>query len=377
VTASVDPLGNRTSYAYDNVGNQTSVTNPLGFITTSVYSANSNRMSASVDPLGNRTTYSYDLAGQQTSRQDARGNRTSYACDSVIAHHHAIITSYRRGEINSVNFALRSNAEYGDARGGSYSVGEGQLTNGNYGEYELPGFPRDWNPLKRGEMPRITPMPPYKKPPRKNPPPVEIIPPPRKDPPIPGPVPPKRELLPGNGDDRANAARLRLVTCLGCCTWQAVGSGPIGNAIRIDLWLPEVSCTESDRFDLEPMPWPKFFPWKESGVLEQTCLEEGWPPEFCKGLTPERAPDNIGKLPDEVKDSLKKLDKFRSACEKLTCFGECWLEYEEGLVRAGNPVPWQLCGLEDDAYECQNCCAAQPIPGNLILLCQTQCLSHY
>ncbi|MCE2938164.1 MAG: SEC-C metal-binding domain-containing protein [Armatimonadota bacterium] len=81
MTASVDPLGNRTSYAYDNAGNQTSVTNPLGFITTSVYSANSNRMSASVDPLGNRTTYSYDLAGQQTSRQDARGNRITYSYD--------------------------------------------------------------------------------------------------------------------------------------------------------------------------------------------------------------------------------------------------------------------------------------------------------
>lgn len=273
-----------------------------------------------------------------------------------------------------------SNAEYGDARGGSYSVGEGQLTNGNYGEYELPGFPRDWNPLKRGEMPRITPMPPYKKPPRKNPPPVEIIPPPTKEPPIPGPVPPKRELLPGNGDDRANAARLRLVTCLGCCTWQAVGSGPIGNAIRIDLWLPKVSCIESDRFDLEPMPWPKFFPWKEPGVLEQTCLEEGWPPEFCKQLTPDRAPDNIGKLPDEVKDSLKKLDKFRSACEKLTCFGECWLEYEEGLVRAGNPVPWQLCGLEDDVALCESCCEAKLGSSAMHPLykeCVDQCGSHY
>jgi len=31
-------------------------------------------MSASVDPLGNRTSYTFDLAGQQTSRQDARSN---------------------------------------------------------------------------------------------------------------------------------------------------------------------------------------------------------------------------------------------------------------------------------------------------------------
>ena len=38
-------------------------------------------MSASVDPLGNRTTYSYDLAGQQTSRQDARGNWITYSYD--------------------------------------------------------------------------------------------------------------------------------------------------------------------------------------------------------------------------------------------------------------------------------------------------------
>ncbi len=38
-------------------------------------------MSASVDPLGNHTTYSYDLAGQQTSRQDARGNRITNSYD--------------------------------------------------------------------------------------------------------------------------------------------------------------------------------------------------------------------------------------------------------------------------------------------------------
>jgi len=51
------------------------------FISTSVYSSNSNRMSASVDPLGNRTSYTFDLAGQQTSRQDARGNRITYSYD--------------------------------------------------------------------------------------------------------------------------------------------------------------------------------------------------------------------------------------------------------------------------------------------------------
>ncbi len=61
--------------------NQTSVTNPLGFISTSVYSANSNRKSASIDPLGNRTTYSYDFAGQQASRRDALGNRITYSYD--------------------------------------------------------------------------------------------------------------------------------------------------------------------------------------------------------------------------------------------------------------------------------------------------------
>jgi YD repeat-containing protein len=38
-------------------------------------------MSASVDPLGNRTSSTFDLAGQQTSRQDARGNRITYSYD--------------------------------------------------------------------------------------------------------------------------------------------------------------------------------------------------------------------------------------------------------------------------------------------------------
>ena len=83
VEAVVDALGHRTSFTYDANGNQETVKNPLGFVSTTVYAPTSNRVLATVDPLGYRTTFSYDLAGQETGRQDARGNRITFAYDPV------------------------------------------------------------------------------------------------------------------------------------------------------------------------------------------------------------------------------------------------------------------------------------------------------
>ena len=56
VSAQIDPLGNRTSYSYDASWNLIRVTNPLGFITTSVFDTK-NRLAATVDPLLNRTQH--------------------------------------------------------------------------------------------------------------------------------------------------------------------------------------------------------------------------------------------------------------------------------------------------------------------------------
>ena len=67
-----DALGNITTYGYDGVGDRTSVMNPLGFISTTVYDAQ-RRQIASVDALGNRTSFSYDLASNQRTRQNPLG----------------------------------------------------------------------------------------------------------------------------------------------------------------------------------------------------------------------------------------------------------------------------------------------------------------
>ena len=62
-TASEDPLGNRTSYSYNDFNQVETITNPLGEVTTFVFDAIGNRI-AIVNPLGFRTTFSYDAAGQ-------------------------------------------------------------------------------------------------------------------------------------------------------------------------------------------------------------------------------------------------------------------------------------------------------------------------
>ena len=52
----IDPLGLRTSYAYDAWSNLIRTVNPLGQINTSVFDL-ANRLVAQIDPLLNRTSY--------------------------------------------------------------------------------------------------------------------------------------------------------------------------------------------------------------------------------------------------------------------------------------------------------------------------------
>ncbi|MBL8048930.1 MAG: hypothetical protein JNJ45_09645 [Chthonomonas sp.] len=81
VSAMQDALGNLTTHQYDLAGNLTTVTNALGKISTQVYSTDSNRLRASVDEVGNRTTYTFNSAGEQTAVEDPRGNRTTMTYD--------------------------------------------------------------------------------------------------------------------------------------------------------------------------------------------------------------------------------------------------------------------------------------------------------
>ena len=53
--AHINPLGDRTTFAYDALDNRLRTTDPLGNISTTVYDS-VNRPIASIDPLGDRLT---------------------------------------------------------------------------------------------------------------------------------------------------------------------------------------------------------------------------------------------------------------------------------------------------------------------------------
>jgi len=78
-----------TAYAYDAIGNLSSLTDPLGHKATYAYD-DAGRLTTITDPLGNLTganptqhqiSYTYDADGNQTSISDQLGHTTSFAYD--------------------------------------------------------------------------------------------------------------------------------------------------------------------------------------------------------------------------------------------------------------------------------------------------------
>ena len=74
------PLGHVSSFAYDGVGNQQSVTDANTHQTAYTYDA-VNRLKTVTAPDLGVTTYTYDVAGNLTQRKDARNNITTYGYD--------------------------------------------------------------------------------------------------------------------------------------------------------------------------------------------------------------------------------------------------------------------------------------------------------
>jgi RHS repeat-associated protein len=74
------PLGHVTSYTYDGVGNQLTVTDANNHQTVTTYDS-VNRVKTVTAPDLGVTTNTYDLAGNLVSRKDARNNTTTYAYD--------------------------------------------------------------------------------------------------------------------------------------------------------------------------------------------------------------------------------------------------------------------------------------------------------
>lgn len=87
----IDPLGNTTTYAYDIVGRMTSSVSPLGNVSggnptlyTTSYTFNGFGDDLTMtDPLGNVTTYAYDGNRNRTSITDALHHATTYTYDLV------------------------------------------------------------------------------------------------------------------------------------------------------------------------------------------------------------------------------------------------------------------------------------------------------
>jgi YD repeat-containing protein len=100
----VTPAGQGTqtltaSYTYDSVGNLLRRTDPNGHSTDITYDA-LNRLVSLTDPLGNSTTRQYDGLGRLVAAQDAKGQQTSYTYDNAsrllqIANAGALSTSFR------------------------------------------------------------------------------------------------------------------------------------------------------------------------------------------------------------------------------------------------------------------------------------------
>jgi RHS repeat-associated protein len=74
---SYDPLGNETSYAYDNLLDVTEMTDPAGNSTVMTYDDNGN-MLTSTDPMGNEQKWTYNVSGEITSYTNADKDKATF-----------------------------------------------------------------------------------------------------------------------------------------------------------------------------------------------------------------------------------------------------------------------------------------------------------
>lgn len=91
VAATIDPLGNKTTYTYDDAGRRLSMVSargnctgctPSDYTTAYEYDAVGN-LTKITDPLGNTTQYGYDDLNRRVSMTDPRGKTTGYAYDGA------------------------------------------------------------------------------------------------------------------------------------------------------------------------------------------------------------------------------------------------------------------------------------------------------
>src|SRR5207249_1201669 len=80
--STTDPLGNRTSYAYDSAGNLVSTTDALGDTTTFAYDAYGD-LTGVTEPLGITITYTYDANGNRLTQSTMRA--TPHGVETIVS----------------------------------------------------------------------------------------------------------------------------------------------------------------------------------------------------------------------------------------------------------------------------------------------------
>lgn len=77
LTSTIDPLGNRTTYSYDSMGNPTGSLDPMGNVTSATFTA-TGQLATATDALQKSTLYTYDANGNVASATDADSNKTAF-----------------------------------------------------------------------------------------------------------------------------------------------------------------------------------------------------------------------------------------------------------------------------------------------------------
>ncbi len=130
LTARTDPNGHRTSYAYDRFDEPTTVTRPDGTSLVTGYD-NAGNVTSQIDPAGEITTYGYDALNRRTSETDPLGRTRGYTYDptgnrTALTDPAAKTTSYGYDDANQL-----TSVAYSDNRtpGVAYGYdGDGQRT---------------------------------------------------------------------------------------------------------------------------------------------------------------------------------------------------------------------------------------------------------
>ena len=100
MVARIDPLGKRTTLAYDALNRLVSIVDALGGLTRMTYDPNGNLLSV-VDPRGNTTTQVYDALNRLITRTDPAGHAERFSYDGS---NNVVARTDRNGSISSYTY---------------------------------------------------------------------------------------------------------------------------------------------------------------------------------------------------------------------------------------------------------------------------------